>query len=197
MSPQTEYTAASNAPDIPGTKPVLLIVDMDAYYINNRSLPEPLLNAIKDFTKAARGHFSIIHVWHSFSELAQCLPEMKRTLYESDCKVMPVKGHSPAKAKYLPVTQPQKGDWILGKPLHSAFDDTNLARCLPKNVDVFVAGIYGDCCVEKTINDGLCFGYNIYALEDLIINFSSAQRQSDINYGVNAYNSKVLSALLP
>jgi len=66
--------------------------------------------------------------------------------------------------------EPQKNDYIVTKNAYDAFTNPKLNRFLKKKKIkyVAVAGVFGDGCVESTIQGGFSAGYNFIILKDLI-----------------------------
>ncbi len=66
--------------------------------------------------------------------------------------------------------EPQKKDFIVTKNTYDAFTNQKLDEFLQKQKIkyVVVAGVFGDGCVESTIQGGFSKGYNFIILKDLI-----------------------------
>jgi len=66
--------------------------------------------------------------------------------------------------------EPQKNDFIVTKNTYDAFTNPKLDKFLKKKKIKYitVAGVFGDGCVESTIQGGFSAGYNFIILKDLI-----------------------------
>jgi nicotinamidase-related amidase len=75
--------------------------------------------------------------------------------------------------------EPQKNDFIISKNTYDAFTNPKLDKFLrvQKIKYVVVAGVFGNGCVEATIQGGFSAGYNLIILRDLIETTDVAVRQ--------------------
>ncbi len=66
--------------------------------------------------------------------------------------------------------EPKKNDYIITKNTYDAFTNLKLDKFLKKQKIkyIVVAGVFGDGCVESTIQGGFSMGYNFIILKDLI-----------------------------
>lgn len=66
--------------------------------------------------------------------------------------------------------EPEKEDFVITKNHYNAFTNPKLDQFLQKNKVkyVIVTGVFGDGCVESTIQGGFSKGYNFIILKDLI-----------------------------
>lgn len=66
--------------------------------------------------------------------------------------------------------EPQRNDFIVTKNTYDAFKNPKLNKFLKKKKIKYVAiaGVFGDGCVESTIQGGFSAGYNLIILKDLI-----------------------------
>jgi len=75
--------------------------------------------------------------------------------------------------------KPQKNDFIVAKNTYDAFTNPKLGNLLKKQKIkyVAVAGVFGDGCVESTIQGGFSAGFNFIILKDLIETTDVEMRQ--------------------
>ncbi len=75
--------------------------------------------------------------------------------------------------------EPQKNDFIVTKNTYDAFTNQKLDKFLKKQRIryVVVAGVFGDGCIESTIQGGFSAGYNFIILKDLIETTDNEIRQ--------------------
>lgn len=75
--------------------------------------------------------------------------------------------------------KPQKQDFILTKNTYDAFSNPELDNYLKKKKinQILVTGVFGDGCVESTIQGAFSAGYNLIILKDLIQTTDSKIRQ--------------------
>ena len=66
--------------------------------------------------------------------------------------------------------KPEKEDFIITKNSYDAFTNPKLNKFLKKHKikHIIVAGVFGDGCVNSTIEGGFSAGYNFIILKDLI-----------------------------
>jgi nicotinamidase-related amidase len=90
-------------------------------------------------------------------------------LYENPKKVYYSKDKSGFAEEFY-LIKSEKGDLVVEKNTYSAFATAKLNNFLKKNkVDtLLVAGIFGDGCVDSTIQHGFAKGYNFIIFKDLI-----------------------------
>jgi nicotinamidase-related amidase len=189
-----KYKAVTVLPD---DKPILLIIDLDHCYSQGEdSFDSDYIAEIQQFIEQNRDHFNVVHIWHAHKRILNIYPDETALMTSSIEKVTGVQDNR--YDHYFPISAPQVGEWVLGKPEYSAFDDTNLASCLPNNSTIFVLGAFGDRCIQKTMKDGIREGHNMIALEDLVYKHNRDPRsQMEHNTKVLEYNSQVMTALLP
>ncbi len=75
--------------------------------------------------------------------------------------------------------EPHKNDFIITKNTYDSFTNPKLNQFLKKQKIkyVAVAGVFGDGCVEATIQGGFSTGYNFIILKDLIETTDDKTRQ--------------------
>lgn len=75
--------------------------------------------------------------------------------------------------------KPKSGDKVFAKNTYDAFTSLGLQRLLKKKKisHVLITGIFGDGCVNATINGGFSTGYNLIMIKDLIETTDVKDRQ--------------------
>ena len=182
---------------LPKEKPFLLLIDLDAYYLNERSIDDEYKRKIQNFLDLNRHRYTVIHVWHDANDPEDKEPykALKDEISVSSGTMTPVLDER--FCKYLPLTNPRPGDWVIGKVHYSAFQRTDLRRSLPESATILIAGAYGEFCIDYTVQDACDYEFNTVALEDLIYKHDDSIKRIAVEPRALEYNAKVLNAMAP
>ena len=74
--------------------------------------------------------------------------------------------------------KPEKQDLVITKNTYDAFSNPKLNKYLKKNKikNLIITGVFGEGCVNATINGGFAKGYNFIILKDLIETIDGRQK---------------------